>query len=76
MSVGNLPAQASVMIKIKYVTELQVEGELISFRLPGSVAPWKKDAAMKEITQVEIFFDKVNLIQSLAIKMKRIQFNQ
>ena len=54
MSVGNLPPGASVLIKITYVAELQVEGELISFRLPGSVAPWKKDTAMKDITQVNI----------------------
>ena len=53
MSVGNLPPGASVLIKITYVAELQVEGELISFRLPGSVAPWKKDTAMKDITQVD-----------------------
>lgn len=52
VSVGNLPPGASVLIKITYVAELQVEGELISFRLPGSVAPWKKDTAMKDITQV------------------------
>ena len=52
MSVGNLPPGASVLIKITYVAELQVEGELISFRLPGSVAPWKRDTALKDITQV------------------------
>ena len=53
MNVGNLPPGASVLIKITYVAELQVEGELISFRLPGSVAPWKRDTAMKDVTQVE-----------------------
>lgn len=52
VSVGNLPPGASVLIKITYVAELQVEGELISFRLPGSVAPWKKDS-LKEVTQVQ-----------------------
>ncbi|KAK3097154.1 hypothetical protein FSP39_006899 [Pinctada imbricata] len=49
VSVGNLPPQATVLIKITYVTELQVEDELINFRLPGSVAPWKqkyKDSAV------------------------------
>ena len=52
MSVGNLPAGASVLIKITYVSELQVEGENIVFTLPGSVAPWKKEAALDEATQV------------------------
>ena len=52
MSVGNLPPGASVLIKITYVSELQVEGENIVFALPGSVAPWKKEAALDETTQV------------------------
>ncbi|XP_060597096.1 uncharacterized protein LOC132751015 isoform X2 [Ruditapes philippinarum] len=52
VSVGNLPPGATVLIKITYVAELQVEGEMISFRLPGSVAPWKKDS-LKETTQHE-----------------------
>ena len=52
VSVGNLPPNATVLIKITYVAELQVEAELISFRLPGSVAPWKEDTATKDKTQV------------------------
>ncbi|XP_065927969.1 protein mono-ADP-ribosyltransferase PARP4 isoform X5 [Magallana gigas] len=42
VSVGNLPPGAMVVIKITYVTELQVDGDLINFRLPGSVASWKQ----------------------------------
>ena len=52
VSVGNLPPNATVLIKITYVAELQVEAELISFRLPGSVAPWKQETATKDKTQV------------------------
>lgn len=52
ISVGNLLPKSTVLIKITYVAELQVDGELISFRLPGSVAPWKKDLTTKEKTQV------------------------
>ena len=52
VSVGNLPPGASVLIKITYVAELLVEGENIVFSLPGSVAPWKKDAALDTTTQV------------------------
>ncbi|XP_046570901.1 protein mono-ADP-ribosyltransferase PARP4-like [Haliotis rubra] len=59
VSVGNLPPHASVLIKITYVAELQVEAELISFRLPGSVAPWKQDSAADEITQTELETHKV-----------------
>ena len=52
VSVGNLPPGASVLIKITYVAELTVEGEKIVFSLPGSVAPWKQEAALEETTQV------------------------
>ncbi|XP_060065436.1 protein mono-ADP-ribosyltransferase PARP4-like [Ylistrum balloti] len=44
VSVGNVPANADVVIKITYVTELQVEDDLVSFRLPGTLAPWKKSS--------------------------------
>ena len=55
VSVGNLPAQASVLIKITYVAELLVEGENICFNIPGTVAPWKKDAGLDDVTQVKYF---------------------
>jgi len=52
VSVGNLPPNARVMIKITYVAELTVEGENICFRLPGSVAPWKQSQALDYEIQV------------------------
>ena len=52
MSVGNLPPHCSVLIKITYVAELETEGEKIVFRVPASVAPWKKDSALDTATQV------------------------
>ena len=54
VSVGNLPPGASVLIKITYVAELVVEGENIVFSLPGSVAPWKQEAALDETTQTDV----------------------
>ena len=54
VSVGNLPPKISVVIKITYVVELAVEGDKIAFNLPGSVAPWRKDAAMSEVTQKDV----------------------
>ncbi|XP_062507413.1 protein mono-ADP-ribosyltransferase PARP4-like isoform X2 [Corticium candelabrum] len=59
VSVGNLPPDANVLIKITYVAELAVEGEHIVFRLPGSVAPWKKTAALGEVTQTDVDTVKV-----------------
>ena len=52
VSVGNLPPQAEVLIKIMYVVEVAVEGELVDFCLPGSVAPWEKDPALAQQIQV------------------------
>lgn len=52
VSVGNLPPNASVLIKITYVAELPVEGEVISFKIPGSVAPWKQSQALDYEIQV------------------------
>ena len=54
VSVGNLPPGASVLIKITYVAELAVEGENILFSLPGSVAPWKQEAALDETIQTDV----------------------
>ncbi|XP_065826671.1 protein mono-ADP-ribosyltransferase PARP4-like isoform X4 [Oscarella lobularis] len=59
VSVGNLPPDASVLIKITYVAELAVEGESVAFSLPGSVAPWKKKDALSEITQSDVKTVKV-----------------
>jgi len=54
VSVGNLPPGAQVLIKITYVTELMVDREHICFTLPGSVAPWKLDKALEEVTQTDV----------------------
>ncbi|KAL8624962.1 hypothetical protein ACOMHN_039849 [Nucella lapillus] len=72
VSVGNLPPSATVLIKITYVAELQVEAELISFRLPGSVAPWKQDSAASDKTQDTVETYKVRSGQTsvqVAVEM-------
>uniref|UniRef100_A0AAZ3QVK4 Poly [ADP-ribose] polymerase n=1 Tax=Oncorhynchus tshawytscha TaxID=74940 RepID=A0AAZ3QVK4_ONCTS len=46
ISVGNLPAGATVLIKVTFVTELVVMEGLINFSLPGSVAPWQQSSAV------------------------------
>ena len=52
VSVGNIPPGATVLIKITYVAELPVEDDNIVFSLPGSLAPWSRDQALKDSTQV------------------------
>ena len=51
MSVGNLPPCCTAVIKITYVAELVVDGDHISFRVPGSVAPWTQKSALDVDTQ-------------------------
>ncbi|KAL5017637.1 hypothetical protein ScPMuIL_007226 [Solemya velum] len=51
VSVGNLPPKSDVLIKITYVSELQVEGDYVRFYIPSSVAPWVKDTALAQQTQ-------------------------
>ena len=74
MSVGNLPPQASVLIKITYVSELMVEGENVCFNIPGSVAPWKKDAGLDDVTQVDTL--KLNACDPFRwqVSLTRYQF--
>uniref|UniRef100_B3DM79 Poly [ADP-ribose] polymerase n=1 Tax=Xenopus tropicalis TaxID=8364 RepID=B3DM79_XENTR len=51
VSVGNLPPNATVIIKITYITELILEYGSVIFNIPGTVASWQKDKALKENTQ-------------------------
>ncbi|XP_078078208.1 protein mono-ADP-ribosyltransferase PARP4 isoform X2 [Mustelus asterias] len=51
ISIGNLPPNASVIIKITYITELSVDCEYISFLLPGSLTSQQQDKALQEKTQ-------------------------
>ena len=76
VSVGNLPPGASVLIKITYVAELQVEGENIVFTLPGSVAPWKQEAALDEVTQVLYMFVQLTITCVCRLMLKKLKFVQ
>ncbi|XP_071788483.1 protein mono-ADP-ribosyltransferase PARP4-like [Asterias amurensis] len=53
VSVGNLPPQADVLIKVTYVTELSVEGDRLAFNLLGTVAPWKRQEVLAKGTPSE-----------------------
>ncbi|XP_071961516.1 protein mono-ADP-ribosyltransferase PARP4-like [Antedon mediterranea] len=60
VSVGNLPPNSEVLIKITYVAELAVDSSKIVFNLPGSVAPWKKNSALSVTTQEEMETMKIS----------------
>lgn len=74
ISVGNLPASASVLIKITYVAELSLDGEMINFFLPGSVAPWRRNDALDnslktELTRVDILSAEASFSLQVAVDM-------
>ncbi|KAM8977640.1 protein mono-ADP-ribosyltransferase PARP4 [Pelodytes ibericus] len=51
VSVGNLPPKATVIIKVTYIMELEPVYNSVHFKIPGTVALWQKDKALKENTQ-------------------------
>ncbi|XP_023564489.1 poly [ADP-ribose] polymerase 4 [Octodon degus] len=51
VSVGNLPPQATVLMKITYITELSIQGPVAVFFMPATVAPWQQDKALNENLQ-------------------------
>ncbi|XP_072261315.1 protein mono-ADP-ribosyltransferase PARP4 isoform X2 [Pyxicephalus adspersus] len=79
VSVGNLPTKATVIIKITYVMELSSSYSNVSFSIPGTVASWQEDQALKENTQdtvakVGIEGDKAaqgNFFLDMSVEMPR-----
>uniref|UniRef100_UPI00398E7C2A protein mono-ADP-ribosyltransferase PARP4 isoform X2 n=1 Tax=Pristiophorus japonicus TaxID=55135 RepID=UPI00398E7C2A len=59
ISIGNLPPNANVIIKITYITELSVDCEYISFLLPGSLTSQQRGKALQEETQESL--EKINV---------------
>ncbi|XP_044144395.1 protein mono-ADP-ribosyltransferase PARP4 [Bufo gargarizans] len=66
VSVGNLPPNATVVIKITYVMELSCDYGSINFSIPGSVVEWQEDRALKENTQDTL--TKVGIDSDMATK--------
>lgn len=65
VNVGNLPPKCTCIIKITYITELDVQNEEIIFKLPSSVSSWQvtdNDKPLAEPSQSSIskFINKMN----------------
>nr|XP_040137821.1 protein mono-ADP-ribosyltransferase PARP4 [Ictidomys tridecemlineatus] len=72
VSVGNLPAQAKVLIKITYITELSIQGSVAVFFMPATVAPWQQDKALNENLQdtvEKICVKEIGKKQSFSLTM-------
>ncbi|XP_054079534.1 protein mono-ADP-ribosyltransferase PARP4 isoform X1 [Rissa tridactyla] len=67
ISVGNLPPNCTVVIKITYITELSFQHGCITFHLPASVSPLQQDKALNENTQ--------DTIKKVCVKQVKPQKN-
>ncbi|XP_043851171.1 protein mono-ADP-ribosyltransferase PARP4 [Dromiciops gliroides] len=67
VSIGNLPPQAKVLIKITYITELSFHHGCANFFMPATVAPWQQDKALTENLQDTV--DKV-CIKELGMQQR------
>ena len=72
VSVGNLPANCEVIIKITYVAELPIENNEIIFRLPAKVASWQSKQALQSKDQT--LLPSIDL-QTDDESMKAVQFS-
>lgn len=72
VSVGNLPANCEVIIKITYVAELPIENNDIIFRLPAKVASWQSKQALDAKDQA--ILPSVNLGEDSSA-MKAVEFS-
>jgi poly [ADP-ribose] polymerase len=72
VSVGNLPANCEVIIKITYVAELPIENNDIIFRLPAKVASWQSKQALEMKDQT--ILPSINLGQDNS-SMKSVEFS-
>ncbi|KAM7131833.1 LOW QUALITY PROTEIN: protein mono-ADP-ribosyltransferase PARP4 [Ciconia maguari] len=62
ISIGNLPPNLTVVIKITCITELSFQHGCITFHIPASVSPWQQDKALNENTQ--------DTIKKVCVKVK------
>ena len=63
VNIGNLPPNSRCVIKITYITELDVQNEEIHFKLPSCLSSWQMINAGKQVLQESLiskFINKLN----------------
>ena len=60
VNIGNLPPKSRCIIKITYVSELDVQNEEIHFKLPGNVTSWQTISLEKEKLQDSLYSQFIN----------------
>jgi hypothetical protein len=71
VNVGNLPSNCRCIIKITYVSELDVQNESIVFKLPSNIASWQAIDLEQEKLQETLltkFIKKLNSNQNTSFK--------
>jgi len=71
VNVGNLPSNCRCIIKITYVSELDVQNESIIFKLPSNIASWQAIDLEQEKLQETLltrFIKKLNSNQNTSFK--------
>ncbi|XP_031816697.1 protein mono-ADP-ribosyltransferase PARP4 [Sarcophilus harrisii] len=72
VSIGNLPPQAKVLIKITYITELSFHHGCANFFMPATVAPWQQDKALNENLQdavEKVYIKEVGVHQQFSLNI-------
>jgi poly [ADP-ribose] polymerase 2/3/4 len=68
INIGNLPPKCKCIIKITYVTELDVQNEEIHFKLPSCLSSWQMLNTQNQILQdslISMFVNKLNNKQTM-----------
>ena len=60
VNIGNLPPKCRCIIKITYVTELDVHNEEIHFKLPNSLSAWQMINPSKQVLQESVISTFIN----------------
>ncbi|CAF0733970.1 unnamed protein product [Brachionus calyciflorus] len=70
VNVGNLPAKAKCVIKITYISELEINNEQIIFRLPSNVCQWKllEERVKLQESVVSKFINRMGFIKKSSFK--------
>ncbi len=68
VSVGNLPPKSKCIIKITYITELEIQNEEIYFKLPNSIASWK--LLDSNDIRTDLLTSKMNTLEIRKRKLK------
>ena len=75
VNVGNLPGKTRCIIKITYVSELDVQNETIVFKLPNHVAAWQTINVQNTTLQQSVVTKFINRLEN-QMKNNKMMTNE